>query len=489
MASSYTEANGIELIGAGEQAGTWGTTTNTNLQALDRASNGVVSISLSGTTTTLSTTDGALSNGQYKTLIFTGALGANNTVTIDPNDVQKIYVVVNNTTDSASSGPYSVIMAQGTGGTTGNGRAVEVANNKAAIIWANGSGSGATVTDITALLAVSSSANLVSTSNSTSTITGDLEFDVSGDIIFDADGNDIKIQNGAGADEVTITLADDTAFTIATPGDCTIDATGDIVLDADGNDITIKNGGGGDTATITFADDAAFTLATPADCTIDSAADIILDADGANVTIKDAGTTVLDIVLNGATDVTFDAPGDINIDADGGDIVFKDGGTTRGSLDIGTADTIKFKAGSSEEMRLTTGGLAIENGLYVGDASTAPTDNEVRAQGDITAFHSSDRRLKENITPITDALEKVSKINGVEFDWTDEHIEKRGGEDGYFVRKHDVGVIAQEVLEVLPEVVREREDNTLAVDYERMVALLIEAVKDLKKEVEELKQK
>ena len=84
---------------------------------------------------------------------------------------------------------------------------------------------------------------------------------------------------------------------------------------------------------------------------------------------------------------------------------------------------------------------------------------------------------------------KVSKINGVEFDWTDEHIEKRGGEDGYFVRKHDVGVIAQEVLEVLPEVVREREDNTLAVDYERMVALLIEAVKDLKKEVEELKQK
>lgn len=483
MASSYTEANGIELIGAGEQAGTWGTTTNTNLQALDRAANGVVSIALSGTTTTLSTTDGALSNGQYKTLIFTGALGADNTVTIDPNDVQKIYVVVNNTTDSASSGPYSVIMTQGSGGN------VTVDNGKAAIIWANGGGDTAKVTDITALLAVSSSANLVSTSNSTSTITGDLEFDVSGDIIFDADGNDIKIQNGAGSDEVTITLADDTAFTIATPGDCTIDATGDIVLDADGNDIAIKNGGGGDTATITFADDAAFTLATPGDTTVDSAGDIILDADGANVTIKDAGTTVLDIVLNGATDVTLDAPGDINIDADGGDIVFKDGGTTRGSLDIGTADTIKFKAGSTEEMRLTTSGLAIENGLYVGDASTAPTDNEVRAQGDITAFHSSDKRLKENITPITDALEKVSKINGVEFDWTDEHIEKRGGEDGYFVRKHDVGVIAQEVLEVLPEVVREREDNTLAVDYERMVALLIEAVKDLKKEVEELKQK
>ena len=70
MASTYTDTNGIELIGAGEQAGTWGSTTNTNLQALDRAANGVVSISLSGTTTTLSTTDGALSNGQYKTLVF-----------------------------------------------------------------------------------------------------------------------------------------------------------------------------------------------------------------------------------------------------------------------------------------------------------------------------------------------------------------------------------------------------------------------------------
>ncbi len=114
---------------------------------------------------------------------------------------------------------------------------------------------------------------------------------------------------------------------------------------------------------------------------------------------------------------------------------------------------------------------------------------EIRASDDVTAFYSSDINLKENIEVIADPLGKINAIRGVSFDWTDEHIEKRGGEDGYFVRKHDVGVIAQEVQEVLPEVVREREDNTLAVDYERMVALLIEAVKDLKKEVEELKQK
>ena len=436
MASTYTANVGIEKIGAGEQAGTWGSTTNTNFDIVDRAINGVGAINLgSAATYNLTTSDGTLSEGHYKVLVFSSANSSGTTVKIGGTDdytQDKIFYIVN------SSG-YTLTFSQGVWNGSDSGRAVEVANNAGAIIYADGGGSGAIVKQLQTLV-------------NTNTISGDLEFDVSGDIILDADGNDVKIQNGAGADEVTITLADDTAFTIATPGDCTIDAVGDIVLDADGNDIQIKNGGGGDTATITLADDAAFTLAAP-------------------------GDTTLDIV------------GDLNIDVDGGDIVFKDGGTTAGSLDIATADTIKFKAGTTEEMRLTTSGLAVENGIYVGDASTAPTDNEVRAQGDITAFHSSDRRLKENITPITDALNKVSKINGVEFDWTDEHIEKRGGEDGYFVRKHDVGVIAQEVLEVLPEVVREREDNTLAVDYERMVALLIEAVKDLKKEVEELKQK
>lgn len=473
MASTYTANVGIEKIGAGEQAGTWGSTTNTNFDIIDRAINGVGAVNLgSASTYTLTTSDGSLSEGQYKLLVLSSANSSGTTVTISPNDQDKVYLVMN------SSG-YNVTFTQGSGGN------VTLANNAGAIIYADGAGSGAAVATLQTLV-------------NTNSISGDLEFDVSGDIILDADGNDIKIQNGGGSDEVTFTLADDTAFTMATPGDYTIDAVGDIVLDADGNDVQIKNGGGGDTATITLSDAAAFTLTTPGDTTIDSAGDIILDAEGNDVKIQngDGGDTVTitladDTALTVAApgDTTLDIVGDLNIDVDGGDIVFKDDGTTAGSIDVATASTLKFKAGTTEEMRLTTSGLAIENGLYVGDASTAPTDNEVRAQGDITAFHSSDRRLKENITPITDALEKVSKINGVEFDWTDEHIEKRGGEDGYFVRKHDVGVIAQEVQEVLPEVVREREDNTLAVDYERMVALLIEAVKDLKKEVEELKQK
>ena len=146
MASTYTANLGIEKIGSGEQSGTWGTTTNTNFDIVDRATNGVGSISLSGTTHTLTTTDGTLSDGGFRVLEFTGALGANNTVTISPNDQDKFYIVKNATTDSGSSGPYSVILTQGSGGN------VTVPNGIFKIVYADGAGSGAKVTDVTSAL-------------------------------------------------------------------------------------------------------------------------------------------------------------------------------------------------------------------------------------------------------------------------------------------------------------------------------------------------
>lgn len=115
-------------------------------------------------------------------------------------------------------------------------------------------------------------------------------------------------------------------------------------------------------------------------------------------------------------------------------------------------------------------------------------EGEIRATGDITGFYSSDRSLKKNIAVIPNALEKISKINGVSFDWTDDVLIERGGEDDYFNRKHDVGVIAQEIEEVLPEVVATRENGVKAVKYDRIVALLIEGIKELKAELEEVKK-
>ena len=137
MASTYAVNTGIELIADGEQSGTWGDTTNTNLQIVDRLTSGVGSITLSGTTHTLSTSDGALSEGQYKVLVFGGSPSGTNTVTVTPNDQSKQYFIVNN------SG-QSVIISQGSGSN------VTVANGATDIIYCDGAGSGAAVSSLTA---------------------------------------------------------------------------------------------------------------------------------------------------------------------------------------------------------------------------------------------------------------------------------------------------------------------------------------------------
>jgi hypothetical protein len=128
------------------------------------------------------------------------------------------------------------------------------------------------------------------------------------------------------------------------------------------------------------------------------------------------------------------------------------------------------------------------NSLGVGVAASGVA-GEGRFTNCVTTYYSSDIRLKENITNIPNAMDKLLQLNGVEYDWTDEHIQAHGGEDGYFMRKHDIGLIAQEVEAVLPEIVAENNEGYKAIKYERVVALLVEAVKELNKEVKELRSK
>ena len=135
MASTYN-GSGIEKIGTGEQSGTWGNTTNTNLDIIDRIANGVGAITLSGTTHTLTTTDGTLSDGMFKVLVLGGSPSGTNTITISPNDGDHIYFVNN------ASG-QSAIFSQGSGAN------VTVANGDTKIIYCDGAGSGAAVTDLT----------------------------------------------------------------------------------------------------------------------------------------------------------------------------------------------------------------------------------------------------------------------------------------------------------------------------------------------------
>jgi len=161
--------------------------------------------------------------------------------------------------------------------------------------------------------------------------------------------------------------------------------------------------------------------------------------------------------------------------------------TTSGDTNTGiffpTADTIAFTEGGVESARISATG-----GFSVGTTSD-PGAGAIYATGNITAFFSSDRILKENIRDIPDALNKVCAIGGKLFDWTDDYLSQRGGADGYFVQKSDFGVIAQDVEAQLPVAVRKREDGTLAVDYEKMCALAFAAIAELRAEVDELKRK
>ena len=143
MPSTYTTANGIELIATGEQSGAWGDTTNINLQIVDRVLTGVGTITLSGTTHTLTTTDGTLSDGMYKVLVLSGSPSGTNTITISPNDAQKVYLVYNNSGQSA-------IFTQGSGAN------VTVANGATKLIYTDGAGAGAAVSDFTATLEMAS---------------------------------------------------------------------------------------------------------------------------------------------------------------------------------------------------------------------------------------------------------------------------------------------------------------------------------------------
>jgi hypothetical protein len=127
--------------------------------------------------------------------------------------------------------------------------------------------------------------------------------------------------------------------------------------------------------------------------------------------------------------------------------------------------------------------------LSVGAGPLGGAVGEIRADNEITAYYSSDKRLKENIKPIENALEKIRTLHGVMFDWNNEVIATRGGEDGYFVRKHDTGIIAQEVEAVLPEVVVNRTDGFKAVRYEKLAGLIIQAINELADQVDELKKK
>jgi hypothetical protein len=155
-------------------------------------------------------------------------------------------------------------------------------------------------------------------------------------------------------------------------------------------------------------------------------------------------------------------------------------------------DNIRIGIAGDNEIDTVTGNLTIDsaggtttlddNVSITGTLSvngTTTISGDLRVTGDITAFFTSDQRFKDNITPIEDPLAKVLSISGNTYDWNE-----NSGKEG-----HDVGVIAQEILEVLPEAVTTRDNGYLAVDYHKIVPLLVEAIKELSQKVSDLEDK
>lgn len=114
-------------------------------------------------------------------------------------------------------------------------------------------------------------------------------------------------------------------------------------------------------------------------------------------------------------------------------------------------------------------------------AATIDSNSDLVCGGDVVAYGLSDQRVKENIVTIDHALEKVASLDGITFNWKDESGKKTD--------KRESGVIAQQIQEVLPEAVAVRNDGNLGVRYEKIIPLLIEAIKDLQKEIVTLKTK
>ena len=147
-----TYVNNLRLleITTGDESGTWGTKTNTNLELIGEAL-GYGTESVSGSTHTITMADGASDGARAFYLKITGALGANCTVTLAPNTVSKLWIIENATTDSGSSGPYSIIISQGSGAN------VTIGNSKVSVLYTDGAGGSAAVVDALTDLVVTDS--------------------------------------------------------------------------------------------------------------------------------------------------------------------------------------------------------------------------------------------------------------------------------------------------------------------------------------------
>jgi len=437
--ATYVNNLRLKEIATGDESGTWGASTNTNLELIGEALGfGTEAITTNADTHTTTIADGSSDAGRALFLKYTGTLDSACTITIGPNTMKRVHIIEN-----ATSGSQNIIISQGSGAN------VTIGPGDAKCVYLDGAGSGAAVVDAFVDLDLSGGSVNVGTVKTNS---GDMTFDSAGDIILDADGANISFKDG-GTEIATLNNASNN-FEIESK-----------VSDAD---ILIKgNDGGSGITALTFDMSAAGNATFNGSVTGASA-------------VFDGGVAVDNITIDGTEidlssgDLTLDVAGDIILDVDDGDVKINDGGTARMHIITSGSETAFFNQTSDADVKIkgSDGGSTITAMTLDMSAAGAATFND-----DVTAF--SDKRLKTDISNIENGIEKVMQMQGVYY--------KRNDQDD---AKTKVGVLAQDMEAIVPEVVLTADDEmqTKSVDYGKLTAVLIEAIKDLKAEIDELKK-
>ena len=543
MTSTFTANLGIEKPATGDRSGTWGTMTNTNMDIIDRAIAGVGAITLSGTTHTLTTTDGSLTDGQFRVLVLGGSPSGTNTITISPNDMDKLYFVVNN------SG-QSVIFTQGSGSN------VTILNGGADIIYADGGGSGAAVAsflanDITfgddvslksdgAVLSFGSDNDTTLTHtdgtgltlNSTNKITfGDVASFIqqSSDGVLRLDG------------EATIDLNASTAVTVS--NDLKLDSDSSVLSFGSDSDVTFTHvADSGVTMAVTGNNIPIFKISEDRN---DSSGgpQVILTREYASTTPADddqGGTIIFQMENDNDETNTMCQISTINADVtDGsekGEFQFyvKDGSSFPNILKIGVGNSnvrevlpgadsaailgtdsnysntgsgvLKWLRVHADRLVSGTGttfsasGTAVALGLASGESGIAVRTGEttmspmtfevgsstvgsISCTSDATSYNTtSDYRLKENIVDMSGAMDRIKELKPKRFNFktnTDKTVD---------------GFLAHEAQKVVPEAVTGEKDGLLngqilaqSIDQSKLIPLLTGALQEALAEIDALK--
>ncbi len=467
--ATYLNNLRLKEIATGDESGTWGTSTNTNLDLItDGFSYGTKDIAADADETfTMPDATADATRGFYLKFTSGVSLTATRTVTLGPNTVSKVWMIEN-----ATTGSQIITIKQGSGAT------VDVPSGSKLMVVTDGAGAGAAVlnanpTEIggsVTSVAVTGTVNGITltggpvTSSGTFTLGGTLG---SVDLTSQITGT-LPIANGG------------TGSTSTTYASLTTNVTGTLPVANGGTGITSLGAGVADflgtpssanlitavtdetgTGALVFATSPTLvtpTLGTPASVTLTNATGLPL---ATGVT----GTLAIAKGGTGTTSTTY-----VNLNSN-----------VTGTLPIakgGTAATSAAAAATS--LGVGTASNVQHGSLGIGTAASGTT-GEIRATNNVTAYYS-DNRLKTRLGPIENALHKVSSLSGFYYE-----ANETAQALGYKV-KREVGVSAQEVQAVLPEIVVPApiDDKYLTVHYDKLVPLLIEAIKELSAKVETL---